>query len=151
MDNKEKLDLEKNQLKDIEQQQIAIWARIREQERKRFNECDLISLVAKGKNDDDLQVLMEKFTEWIGFVKDNTKKNIYLELLKSVYRIHSYCFYLETASSQAIVQAKTEEEIRINSARSFSTEKLLLIQKNKNQEQKIKQLEEEIKFLTKNG
>lgn len=151
MDNKERLDLEKIQLKEIENQQVSMWQRIREQERKRFNECDLISLVAKSKNDDDLQVLMEKFTEWIGLVKDNVKKNGYLELLKSVYRIHSYCFYLETASSQAIVQAKTEEEIRNNTNKSMYKEKLLLIQKINSLEEKVKQLENQIEFTTKNG
>lgn len=148
---KEQLEKDKEALKSLEIDQVKHWKKIQNQERKLFNEVDLISIIARTKNNDDLQLLMEKITDWVGSAKSDNARKTYTELLQAVYRIHSYCFNIETTVSQAIVMAKTAEEISNNTTSSFSKEKLQLMLKIKSLEADKKRLENEIEFLNKNG
>ena len=148
---KEQLEKDKEALNALEIDQAKHWKKIQNQERKLFNEVDLISIIARTKNNDDLQLLMEKMTDWVGSAKSDNARKTYIELLQAVYRIHSYCFNIETTVSQAIVMAKTAEEISNNTTSSFSKEKLQLMLKIKSLEADKKRLENEIEFLNKNG
>ncbi len=150
MDKKD-LDKDREERKQIQIEQSKHWKKIQDQERKLFNEVDLISIIARTKNNDDLQLLMEKMTDWVGSAKSDNARKTYIELLQAVYRIHSYCFNIETTVSQAIVMAKTSEEISKNTTSSFSKEKLQLMLKIKSLEADKKRLENEIEFLNKNG
>ena len=150
MDKKD-LDKDREERKQIQLEQSKHWEKFRVQERKLFNEVDLISIIARTKNNDDLQLLMEKMTDWVGSAKSDNARKTYIELLQAVYRIHSYCFNIETTVSQAIVMAKTSEEISKNTTSSFSKEKLQLMLKIKALEADKKRLENEIEFLNKNG
>jgi len=145
---KNEISTEKEELKKLQAEQLNLWKRIRGDERKRFNEVDMISVIAKSKNDDDLQFLMEKFSEWVNASKNDSSKNkVYIDLLKCLYRIHSYCFNIETTVSQAVAMAKTAEQISDNTASSLSKEKLLLMSKIKQQEQEIDRLKKELAFI----
>ena len=150
MDKKD-LDKDREERKQIQIEQSKHWKKIQDQERKLFNEVDLISIIARTKNNDDLQLLMEKMTDWVCSAKSDNARKTYTELLQAVYRIHSYCFNIETTVSQAIVMAKTAEEISNNTTSSFSKEKLQLMLKIKSLEADKKRLENEIEFLNKNG
>lgn len=130
-----------------EKEQLEI-ARIHwEKERQSFKHSDINTFIAKTKNDDDLSVLMEKMTEWVNLTKgDETKNKVYLELLKCVFRIHSYCFNIETTISQAGALYFTSEEILKNTVGHNSKEKIVYINKIKQLEKELENAKKQIEF-----
>ncbi|MNQ85535.1 hypothetical protein D3C85_1007040 [compost metagenome] len=125
-----------------------IWA----DERKSFKQYDINSFIAKSKNDDDLTVLMERISDWVVKSQGDEKKNtLYMELLKCVYRIHSYCFNIETSISQAGAMFLSSEDIRKNTLSSHSKEKLMYVTKINQLERDLENAKKQIEFHENNG
>lgn len=104
------------------------------------------------QKDDDLLILQNAFIEWLGKIKveDPRRKEMDL-LLRSIWRIQSYCGTLETICRAAVVKFVQFEK---NIERLKSENRLLELeikQMKAKHELEKNSLEKEIEFITKNG
>jgi hypothetical protein len=149
---KEQLENEKKSFVEVELEQLKLHRMIWEKERKTFESIDAISYISKCKNNDDIQILMEKITEWVTLTKDNPEKNaVYVDLLKCIYRIYSYCFNIETTVGQAGVMMHTSETILKNTVSAHNKEKMQYVLKINKLEKELEIAKKEIEFITKNS
>ena len=97
-------------------------------------------------------LLGDAFTRWSSALKDGDKrKDELILLLQSVWRLQAYCTNLETITQSAVMEYVTKEK-RNSELLSEKRRLELEIEMLKKNHQKEKQsLEEEIKFISKNG
>jgi len=136
-----------------EEKSIAKWEFEKlKQERKYFEYADASQYLLEQQKDDDLLILQNAFIEWLGKIKveDPRRKEMDL-LLRSIWRIQSYCGTLETICRAAVVKFVQFEK---NIERLKSENRLLELEikqmKAKHESEK-NSLEKEIEFITKNG
>lgn len=136
-----------------EEKSIAKWEfeKLKDQ-RKYFEYADASQYLLEQQKEDDLLLLQEAFVEWIGKLKKDDVRGKELNLLlKSIWRIQSYCGTLETICRAAVVKF-VQFEKRIE--RLESEKRILELETMQNKakyEKQISILEKEIEFLTKNG
>lgn len=136
-----------------EEKSIAKWEFEKlKQERKYFEYADASQYLLEQQKDDDLLILQNAFIEWLGKIKveDPRRKEMDL-LLRSIWRIQSYCGTLETICRAAVVKFVQFEK---NIERLKSENRLLELeikQMKAKHELEKNSLEKEIEFITKNG
>ena len=122
------------------------------QQRKYFEYADTAQYLLESQKEDDLLLLQDAFVGWIGKLKkDDPRSKEFNLLLRSIWRIQSYCGNLETICQASVVrvaqQAKTIERLE-------SEKRLLELEikqlKSKHEIEK-NSLEKQIEFVTKNG
>ena len=122
------------------------------QQRKYFEYADSAQYLLESQKEDDLLLLQEAFVSWIGKIKsEDPRKKEFNLLLRSIWRIQSYCGNLETICRAAVVKLVQSEK---NILRLESEKRLLELEskqlKAKHEIEKNR-LEKEIEFLTKNS
>lgn len=122
------------------------------QQRKYFEYADTAQYLLEQQKEDDLLLLQDAFVGWIGKVKnDDPRGKEFNLLLRSIWRIQSYCGNLETICRAAVVKVVQSEK---TISRLESEKKLLeleLIQMKSKHEIEKNSLGKEIEFLTKNS
>jgi len=122
------------------------------QQRKYFEYADASQNLLENQKEDDLLLLQDAFMEWLKKVKpeDSRSKDLNL-LLRSVWRIQSYCGNLETICRSAVVRVVQSEK----TIERLESEKRLLELEMKQMKSKHEleknSLEKQIEFATKNG
>lgn len=138
--NKEEITLAKYHIEQLKQQ------------RKHFEYADTSQYLLEQQKEDDLIILQDAFVGWIGKVKqDDPRGKEFNLLLRSIWRIQSYCGNLETICRAAVVKV-VQHEKRIKQLESEN--RLLKLESDlviSNQKTQIKKLEEEIEFTSKNS
>jgi hypothetical protein len=136
---------------DQEEKTIAKWQFEKlKQNRKYFEYADAYQGLLEEQKEDDLLILQNTFIEWITKMPkdDNRLKELNL-LLRSIWRIQSYCGTLETICRAAIVKTVQLEK---NVVRLESEKRLLELEminlKSKHEIEK-NSLEKEIEFISK--
>ena len=136
-----------------EEKSIAKWEFEKlKQERKYFEYADASQYLLEQQKDDDLLILQNAFIEWLGKIKveDPRRKEMDL-LLRSIWRIQSYCGTLETICRAAVVKFVQFEK---NIERLKSENRLLELeikQMKAKHELEKNSLEKEIEYIKKNG
>lgn len=122
------------------------------QQRKYFEYADMAQYLLEQQKDDDLLLLQDAFVGWIGKVKNEDPRGKEFNLLlRSIWRIQSYCGNLETICRSAVVKVVQLEK---TIGRLESEKKLLELemkQMKAKHELEKNSLGKEIEFLTKNG
>jgi len=138
--NKEEITLAKYHIEQLKQQ------------RKHFEYADTSQYLLEQQKEDDLIILQDAFVGWIGKIKqDDPRGKEFNLLLRSIWRIQSYCGNLETICRAAVVKV-VQHEKRIKQLESEN--RLLKLESDlviSNQKTQIKKLEEEIEFTSKNS
>jgi len=133
--NKEEITLAKYHIEQLKQQ------------RKHFEYADTSQYLLEQQKEDDLIILQDAFVGWIGKIKqDDPRGKEFNLLLRSIWRIQSYCGNLETICRAAVVKV-VQHEKRIKQLESEN--RLLKLESDlviSNQKTQIKKLEEEIEF-----
>jgi hypothetical protein len=136
-----------------EEKSIAKWEFEKlKQQRKYFEYADASQYLLEQQKEDDLLLLQDAFMEWIGKLKKDDSRSTELNLLlKSIWRIQSYCGTLETICRASIVKFVQFEK----NVERLESEKRLLELKIKQMKAKHEieknSLEKEIEFITKNS
>lgn len=134
----------------IEQSQAKMILKYVKQERKNFDFAEYSQWLAFDKKEEDLLVLSNTIIDWVDKLPENsTKKNSLVELLKSVFRVSSYCVNLETVVQNAVskhISLKKDLDAANSSKYRQSLEFEL---KERDYKKKIEALEKEIEFLSK--
>jgi len=122
------------------------------QQRKYFEYADTAQYLLEQQKEDDLLLLQDAFVGWIGKVKNEDPRGKEFNLLlRSIWRIQSYCGNLETICRAAVVKVVQSEK---TIGRLESEKKLLELEikqmKAKHEIEK-NSLGKEIEFLTKNS
>lgn len=122
------------------------------QQRKYFEYADTSQYLLEQQKEDDLIILQDAFVNWIGKIKqDDPRGKEFNLLLRSIWRIQSYCGNLETICRAAVVNV-VQHEKRIKQLEAEN--RLLKLESDlviSNQKTQIKKLEEEIEFTSKNS
>jgi hypothetical protein len=120
------------------------------QNRKYFEYADAYQGLLEEQKEDDLLILQNTFVEWITKIQkdDNRFKELNL-LLRSIWRIQSYCGTLETICRSSIVKMVQLEKniVRIESEKRLLELEMINL-KSKHETEK-KKLEKEIEFISK--
>lgn len=135
------------------------WAKKLDKERHDFKIAETQMWLTQNQNLQDLLFVCSNLEEWMSVFKekdpDNYKSNpkwVVLNDSVSCYtRIDSYCRNLETSNNTAIVHFLSKEREFEQLKSQIYREKLQFQLSQKKYEQKIKELEEEIKFVSKNS
>lgn len=136
-----------------EEKSIAKWEfENLKRQRKYFEYADASQYLLEQKKDDDLLILQNAFVEWLEKMKKDDVRSKELNLLlRSIWRIQSYCGTLETICKASVSKFVQFEK---NIDRLESEKRLLELEikqiKSKHELEK-NSLEKEIEFLTKNG
>jgi hypothetical protein len=139
-------------MKDDEKRLVKYHTEYLKQQRKYFDYADTSQYLLEQQKEDDLLLLQDAFMEWLKKVKpEDPRSKEFNLLLRSIWRIQSYCGNLETICRAAVVKvvqhSKTIERLE-------SEKKLLELEmkqlKSKHEIEKSS-LEKQIEFATKNG
>lgn len=136
-----------------DERSLAKWhAEWLKSQRKYFEYADASQYLLEQQKEDDLLLLQEAFVEWISKLKDGDKRSDELNLLlKSIWRIQSYCGGLETICRSAIVKF-TQGENRIKVLESeLKLTQYQMIQDKAKYESENKSLKNQIEFIEKNS
>lgn len=122
------------------------------QQRKYFEYADTAQYLLESQKEDDLLLLQDAFVGWIGKIKkEDPRSKEFNLLLRSIWRIQSYCGNLETVCQAAVVKvvqhSKAIERLE-SEKRLLELEMKQMIAKH---EIEKNSLEKQIEFLTKNG
>lgn len=133
-----------------EKQQSKLLVNYIRQERKYFEYADVSQYLLEEQKDDDLLLLQSSLMDWIEKLKqEDPRKNELTLLLKSVWRIQSYCGTLETVCRASTVKV-VELERRVNHLKSeVKLSKLENIQEKSRYDKELKSLKSENEFLSK--
>ena len=139
---------QKEKLNQLEIKQANLHLEYLKKRRSQFDFADTSQWIALNRKEEDLLLLGDAFTRWSSALKDgDTRKDELILLLQSVWRLQAYCTNLETITQSAVMEYVTKEK-----RNSELLSEKLEIEKLKKKHQKEKQsLEEEIKFISKNG
>jgi len=134
--------------KQIENKQSEILYNFIKKRNDSFEFADISQQMAYDKNSEDLLILNNSISEWIGKLKPNDQRfKQFNDLLFCVWRIMSYCQNLETVSktsvSHYVMTEKRNSELS-NENRILNL-KLIELEKKKNEE--IDKLKKEIEFI----
>lgn len=139
-------------MKPEEKSQMKWHTEYLKQQRKYFEYADTAQYLLEQQKEDDLLLLQDAFISWIGKVKgDDPRSKEFNLLLRSIWRIQSYCGNLETICRAAVVKVVQLEK---TIGRLESEKKLLELeikQMKAKHELEKNSLGKEIEFLTKNG
>lgn len=143
---------QKEKLNQLEIKQANLHLEYLKKRRSQFDFADTSQWIALNRKEEDLLLLGDAFTRWSSALKDgDTRKDELILLLQSVWRLQAYCTNLETIIQSAVMEYVTKEK-RNSELLSEKRRLELEIEKLKKNHQKEKQsLEEEIKFISKNG
>jgi len=136
-----------------EEKSIAKWNFDRLKEaRKYFEYADISQNILEQQKDDDLLILQDWFVELSGKLKpDDKRRDEVLLLIKSVWRIQSYCGTLETVCKSSTVLVSNyikrieelESELRIVSLKE---------KQNKSKyDSELSKLKERLEWVEKNN
>lgn len=121
-------------------------------QRAYFQYADASQNLLENQKDDDLLFLQEAFIKWINGLKEGDARKAELNLLlKSIWRIQAYCGNLETICKASVVELINLEEKISNLESRNKILELEKIQINNEHQIKVKALEAEIEFTTKNS
>jgi len=136
-----------------EEKSIAKWEfeKLKNQ-RKYFEYADAYQSLLEQQKEDDLLILQNSFVDWITKLKKDDGRYKELDLLlRSIWRIQSYCGTLETICRASIVEMVSVEK----KLETISSEKRILElemqQMKAKYETEKNRLEKEIEFITKNS
>jgi len=118
--------------------------------RKHFEYADTSQYLLEQQKEDDLLILQDAFVEWIGKINQDDPRSKELNLLlRSIWRIQSYCGTLETICRAAIVKTVQLEKnvIRLESEKRLLELEMINV-KSKHEIEK-KSLGKEIEHLSK--
>lgn len=163
--NKEKVNLEDEVQLKFKRSSVSsnieneYWAKKLNKERQDFNIAETQMWLTQNQNLQDLLFVCSNLDEWMSVFKekdpDNYKLNpkwIVLNDTVSAYtRIDSYCRNLETSNNAAIVNFLSKERDLEQLKNQMYREKLQVQLLEKKYQQKIKELEEEVKFISKSS
>jgi hypothetical protein len=121
-------------------------------QRAYFQYADASQNLLESQKDDDLLFLQEAFIKWINGLKEGDARKAELNLLlKSIWRIQAYCGNLETVCKASVVELINLEDKISNLESRNKILELEKIQINNEHQIKVKALEAEIEFTTKNS
>lgn len=136
----------------LEKQQEGLLIKFIKQKRERFDFADTLHWIALNKKEEDFLVLCDTFTKWHnGIDVGDKRRNELLELLQTVWRLQAYCVNIETVIQSSVAEYSSSEKRNlelVSENRKKELEFKLLENKYLN---KIKQLEAEIEFTSKNS
>lgn len=117
-----------------------------------FEYADVSQNLLENQKDEDLLMLQDSLVNWINGIPKDDKRLVNLNLLiKSVWRIQSYCGVLETvckASTVSIVDYQDQIKKLNSEKRLLELENIKMLNLHLLE---IKKLNGEIEFLTKNS
>lgn len=122
------------------------------QQRKYFEYADTTQYLLEQQKEDDLLLLQDAFVGWLGKLKsEDPRSKEFNLLLRSIWRIQSYCGNLETICRASVVRLVQSEK----TVERLESEKRLLELEMKQMTAKYQSeknsFEKQIEFLTKNG
>ena len=139
-------------MKPEEKSQMKWHTEYLKQQRKYFEYADTAQYLLEQQKEDDLLLLQDAFISWIGKVKgDDPRSKEFNLLLRSIWRIQSYCGNLETICRAAVVKLVQSEKTigRLESEKKIL--ELEMKQMTAKHELEKNSLGKEIEFLTKNS
>jgi len=133
-----------------ERSQLKLYQKMWLEQRQQFEIAETQLWLSQNKYLSDNCFLQEKIIEWIEKCKDgDARKVVFSNLLKAVYRVDTYVQNIETSNKQSIVLYLQKEKSFKSVASEMNSQKLRFTLKENEYKNKIKQLEEEIRFLEK--
>jgi hypothetical protein len=122
------------------------------QQRKYFEYADASQNLLETQKEDDLLLLQDAFMEWLKKVKpEDPRSKEFNLLLRSIWRIQSYCGNLETICRASIVKVVQSEKIIEKLESDKRLLELEMKQMKSKHESEKNSLEKQIEFATKNG
>ena len=139
-------DLKDNQ-RNIERSQAKLLVDYLKQQDEFWEFQGLSEQIAFDKNQSDMVLLSEQLHEWYTKAKNNEQKKILENLYIKIISISGYVMHLETVSKQSIRLFRDEQKKadRYLSEKKTLEHRLILLEKEKDNE--IKKLKEEIEFI----
>lgn len=136
----------------LERHQAKLYSDKIKSERKYFQYADISQSLLENQKSEDLHFLQEAFLKWITSIPEgDSRKDELTTLLKSLWRVESYCGGLETvAKSSTVAVYQAEEKVK----KLVSEKRILELEiKQLNAKHKIEKsnLEKEIEFTSKNS
>lgn len=135
---------------DKEKQQISLWIKLMEQQRKSFEYADASQYILDEKCDIDLVFIQDKIVEWSKSAKNENQKKVLNEMFLCLLRTSSYIDVMRTLCKQSVSKYVTAEK-RITALHSEI--RMLEYDKNGQIDELKKQLEnakKEIEFRDNN-
>lgn len=133
-----------------ESQQLNLWTKLLDQQRKSFEYADAGQYILDEKCDTDLIYIQDRIVEWSKSAKNDNQKKVLNEMFLCLLRCSSYIDVLRTLSKQSVAKYVTAEK-RITALHSEI--RLMEYDKNGQIAELQKQLEnakKEIEFRDKN-
>ena len=139
-------DLRDNQ-RNIERSQAKLLVDYLKQQDEFWEFQGLSEQIAFDKNQSDMVLLSEQLHEWYTKAKNNEQKKILENLYIKIISISGYVMHLETVSKQSIRLFRDEQKKadRYLSEKKTLEHRLILLEKEKDNE--IKKLKDEIEFI----
>ena len=133
-----------------ENQQMKLWTKLMDQQRKSFEYADASQYILDEKCDIDLIYIQDKIVEWSKIAKNETQKKVLNEMFLCLLRTSSYIDVMRTLSKQSVSKYVSVEK-RITALHSEN--RILQYDKTNEINELKRQLEnarKEIEFLEKN-
>lgn len=139
-------DLRDNQ-RNIERSQAKLLVDYLKQQDEFWEFQGLSEQIAFDKNQSDMILLSEQLHEWYTKAKNDEQKKILENLYIKIISISGYVMHLETVSKQSIRLFRDEQKKadRYLSEKKTLEHRLILLEKEKDNE--IKKLKDEIEFI----
>jgi len=139
-------DLRDNQ-RNIERSQAKLLVDYLKQQDEFWEFQGLSEQIAFDKNQSDMILLSEQLHEWYSKAKNDEQKKILENLYIKIISISGYVMHLETVSKQSIRLFRDEQKKadRYLSEKKTLEHRLILLEKEKDNE--IKKLKDEIEFI----
>ena len=139
-------DLKDNQ-RNIERSQAKLLVDYLKQQDDFWEFQGLSEQIAFDKNQSDMILLSEQLHEWYSKAKNDEQKKILENLYIKIISISGYVMHLETVSKQSIRLFRDEQKKadRYLSEKKTLEHRLILLEKEKDNE--IKKLKDEIEFI----
>ena len=85
-----------------ENQQMKLWTKLMDQQRKSFEYADASQYILDEKCDIDLVYIQDKIVEWSKIAKNETQKKVLNEMFLCLLRTSSYIDVMRTLSKQSV-------------------------------------------------
>ena len=93
-----------------ESQQLNLWTKLLEQQRKSFEYADAGQYILDEKCDTDLIYIQDRIVEWSKIAKNENQKKVLNEMFLCLLRCSSYIDVLRTLSKQSVAKYVTAEK-----------------------------------------
>jgi hypothetical protein len=93
-----------------ESQQLNLWTKLLDQQRKSFEYADAGQYILDEKCDTDLVYIQDRIVEWSKSAKNDNQKKVLNEMFLCLLRCSSYIDVLRTLSKQSVAKYVTAEK-----------------------------------------